>query len=351
MKYNNQVHPFHLVDPSPWPIVSATGAFAATFGGVMYFHSYQGGFLLFNLGLFITILGIFVWLVSVAQEEGTSKGQQTHQMHIVLQRNKIIGARFSSSFSSKKPNTSSENLSFFDKYKYTNFTKSVCSLLLGIFIIFISGLKLTNFITMFLFYLSFILCFIALPLLYKDGFGLAYRDVINGVLLFQLHFLLETYVSKYKGLRRLFYYSSMFFGMISFRVFDNTGILLGLFFLLYLNINILIFGSHDDSIIWNFFVKRLGYDRCVSIVGNLFTTLGIAVAKSLPKISKPMAKVAGGFLMADVVATKTGFYDYASSTFHDISYVQKRSMGIDVEFKPYDKKPIKSIIGSIINKE
>ena len=34
MKYNNQVHPFHLVDPSPWPFVSATGAFAATIGGV-----------------------------------------------------------------------------------------------------------------------------------------------------------------------------------------------------------------------------------------------------------------------------------------------------------------------------
>ena len=42
MKCNNQVHPFHLVDPSSWPIVSATGAFAATIGGVMFFHSYQG---------------------------------------------------------------------------------------------------------------------------------------------------------------------------------------------------------------------------------------------------------------------------------------------------------------------
>ena len=89
MKYNNQVYTFHLVDPSPWLIVSATGAFAATFGGVMYFHSYQGGFLLLNLGLFIIILGMFVWWRDVVRE-GTFEGQHTHQVELGLRMGMIL---------------------------------------------------------------------------------------------------------------------------------------------------------------------------------------------------------------------------------------------------------------------
>jgi hypothetical protein len=38
--FNDQRHPFHLVDPSPWPLLGAFGAFGMTFGGVMYMHEY-----------------------------------------------------------------------------------------------------------------------------------------------------------------------------------------------------------------------------------------------------------------------------------------------------------------------
>mgnify|MGYP001164088428 FL=1 len=89
MKYNNQVHPFHLVDPSPWPIVSATGAFAATFGGVMYFHSYQGGFNLLVIGLLIIIQGMFVWWRDVIRE-GTFEGQHTKQVELGLRMGMIL---------------------------------------------------------------------------------------------------------------------------------------------------------------------------------------------------------------------------------------------------------------------
>ena len=37
-----QKHPFHLVDPSPWPLFASMGAFTTTFGGVMYMHGYSG---------------------------------------------------------------------------------------------------------------------------------------------------------------------------------------------------------------------------------------------------------------------------------------------------------------------
>ena len=38
MNRNLQVHPFHLVDPSPWPIL-ASGSVSTLLGGsVLYFH-------------------------------------------------------------------------------------------------------------------------------------------------------------------------------------------------------------------------------------------------------------------------------------------------------------------------
>ena len=43
MTYNNQKHGFHLVDPSPWPLIAASGAFMLTFGMAMYMHGYSGG--------------------------------------------------------------------------------------------------------------------------------------------------------------------------------------------------------------------------------------------------------------------------------------------------------------------
>ena len=55
IKRNRQRHPFHLVDPSPWPFIGSFGAFALTFGGVMYMHSYSGGWTLFVTG-FLSIL-------------------------------------------------------------------------------------------------------------------------------------------------------------------------------------------------------------------------------------------------------------------------------------------------------
>lgn len=39
-KLSNQIHPFHLVDPSPWPLLASVGALSATSGGVMWFHDY-----------------------------------------------------------------------------------------------------------------------------------------------------------------------------------------------------------------------------------------------------------------------------------------------------------------------
>lgn len=38
VKMQKIYHPYHLVEPSPWPYIGACGAFFTTVGGVIYFH-------------------------------------------------------------------------------------------------------------------------------------------------------------------------------------------------------------------------------------------------------------------------------------------------------------------------
>jgi hypothetical protein len=50
-------HPYHLVEPSPFPYMASFGALGLTTGAVMYFHSYSyGGALLLTSALLIIIV-------------------------------------------------------------------------------------------------------------------------------------------------------------------------------------------------------------------------------------------------------------------------------------------------------
>jgi cytochrome c oxidase subunit 3 len=71
-----QKHPFHLVDPSPWPIVVSFSSLALLTGAVMYMHAYSSGFLLFLLGLFLLITSMGLWWRDVVRE-GTFQGHHT----------------------------------------------------------------------------------------------------------------------------------------------------------------------------------------------------------------------------------------------------------------------------------
>jgi cytochrome c oxidase subunit 3 len=73
---NNQKHGFHLVDPSPWPLITAFSALMLTFGGVLYMHGYIGGSNLLKLGLCMILFVMFVWWRDVIRE-GTFEGQHT----------------------------------------------------------------------------------------------------------------------------------------------------------------------------------------------------------------------------------------------------------------------------------
>jgi cytochrome c oxidase subunit 3 len=89
MKLNNQIHPFHLVDPSPWPIFAAIGAFASTTGGVMFFHSYTGGLFLLFLGLSLIILNMYVWWRDIVRES-TFEGNHTHAVEVGLRMGMML---------------------------------------------------------------------------------------------------------------------------------------------------------------------------------------------------------------------------------------------------------------------
>jgi len=69
-------HPFHIVDPSPWPFFTAAAVLFITVGTAMYMHSYKNGLLLLILG-FLTLLGVAsLWWRDVVRE-ATYEGQHT----------------------------------------------------------------------------------------------------------------------------------------------------------------------------------------------------------------------------------------------------------------------------------
>ena len=75
-KTNFQTHGFHLVDPSPWPLIAAFSALMLTFGGVMYFHGYLNGGLISLFGFFLILYIMFTWWRDITRE-GTYEGQHT----------------------------------------------------------------------------------------------------------------------------------------------------------------------------------------------------------------------------------------------------------------------------------
>jgi len=87
--FNDQKHPFHLVDPSPWPLLASQGGLAFTFGAVMYAHNYNGGFTLFFLGFFTILFSMYVWWRDIIRE-GTFEGQHTFDVQKGLRQGVLL---------------------------------------------------------------------------------------------------------------------------------------------------------------------------------------------------------------------------------------------------------------------
>jgi heme/copper-type cytochrome/quinol oxidase subunit 3 len=69
-------HPFHLVDPSPWPFVESFATFLMLTGNVLYMHFYSKGGFFATLGLFLVVTTAIIWWRDVIRE-ATFEGQHT----------------------------------------------------------------------------------------------------------------------------------------------------------------------------------------------------------------------------------------------------------------------------------
>nr|QPA36040.1 cytochrome c oxidase subunit III [Camarochiloides weiweii] len=67
-------HPYHLVDPSPWPLTGSIGAMTLTSGMIMWFH--KNNMSLYFLGVTILILTMIQWWRDVVRE-ATYQGKHT----------------------------------------------------------------------------------------------------------------------------------------------------------------------------------------------------------------------------------------------------------------------------------
>ena len=84
--YLKTMHQFHLVDPSPWPLVASLGAFFMTNGGVLYMHKMLDGWSLFANGFFLILFVMWVWWRDITREA-------TYEEHhsFVVQRGLRLG--------------------------------------------------------------------------------------------------------------------------------------------------------------------------------------------------------------------------------------------------------------------
>jgi|TARA_B100000780_G_scaffold66883_1_gene44115 cytochrome c oxidase subunit 3 len=76
-----QRHPFHMVDPSPWPLTTAFAVLSMALGGVMYMHTYSmGGFTLF-FGFIALVTNMYVWFRDITRE-ATYQGHHTEVVQV-----------------------------------------------------------------------------------------------------------------------------------------------------------------------------------------------------------------------------------------------------------------------------
>lgn len=83
------LHPFHIVDPSPWPLVVSFSAFFRVLGLVLHRHSFTAGLTLFYIGFFAVVTNASFWWRDVVRE-GTFEGQHTIAVQNGLRFGRIL---------------------------------------------------------------------------------------------------------------------------------------------------------------------------------------------------------------------------------------------------------------------
>nr|YP_684409.1 cytochrome c oxidase subunit 3 [Oltmannsiellopsis viridis]ABC96368.1 cytochrome c oxidase subunit 3 [Oltmannsiellopsis viridis] len=69
-------HPFHLVNPSPWPLFASFAVFIFTIGMTQYMHGFIGGGYTLTLGFSMVLYAMYVWWRDIIRE-ATFEGHHT----------------------------------------------------------------------------------------------------------------------------------------------------------------------------------------------------------------------------------------------------------------------------------
>ena len=74
-------HDYHLVDPSPWPVVGAISAFVLAVGAIMFMHKKPIGPWLLGLGALMVAFTMYVWWRDVVREARAGHYTPVVQIH------------------------------------------------------------------------------------------------------------------------------------------------------------------------------------------------------------------------------------------------------------------------------
>ena len=88
-KKNIYLHPYHLVNSSPWPFIISFGCFFFAFGLTMFFHNYQGKIIILLIGLVMIILTMFTWFRDIVRE-AVFEGKHTKQVQLGLRNGMLL---------------------------------------------------------------------------------------------------------------------------------------------------------------------------------------------------------------------------------------------------------------------
>ena len=61
-------HPYHLVEPSPWPLVGSISGLITAIGAIMFMHERDFGIFVLSFGLASILFTMFMWWRDVIRE-------------------------------------------------------------------------------------------------------------------------------------------------------------------------------------------------------------------------------------------------------------------------------------------
>lgn len=106
MASHEKSHPYHLVDPSPWPLLTSFSTFIFAIGIVSYLHKWQNGFFALIISFLILCSMLFWWWSDViyeakndhAHNETVQKGLKIGMILLIITETAFFGAFFGAFF-------------------------------------------------------------------------------------------------------------------------------------------------------------------------------------------------------------------------------------------------------------